>query len=561
MFINNHPEKYREEESPSTELDNAEELAISPERCTNMGAGEIEDKVIVYLKGWRLHTLTVALCLSLFMATLETTIVSTSLIAITNDLNGFQKSSWIVTSYLLTYSGFLIILSKSSDIFGRKPLIIFTVIIFTAFSAACGAAQTFTDLAILRAFQGIGGGGIYTLTFVISLQMVPLEDLASLSAILTSAYAFSAVLGPVLGGLISDRTTWRWVFYMNVPPGVIVLAMLSVAMPAGFPYQAKKSDGMFRSFSVAAARKVDFLGVFLLLAASILFVTAVQEGGTEYQWNSAVVLSLFCISMVLWILFFCWQKLASGRQNTHEPILPWRLLTDRLTMGFFLNALFGGAVFITVIIIIPQRFQVVNDLSSFSAGWRLLALMLCTPVASMLSGYLMSNRKIPIIYILLVGAILQIIGLALMGTLSISDPTVPRAQYGYQVILGFGVGLTLSSLLIAAPTVIEDKDTAVFVGALAQARIIGGSIGLTIGTNILNENVKSGTTEFLSSQQLSDLLQSAQTIKTLPSDLQMVVKQVFGKGYNEEMQALTGFSGAALLATLMMWEGKPRRMR
>ena len=106
-----------------------------------------------------------------------------------------------------------------------------------------------------------------------------------------------------------------------------------------------------------------------------------------------------------------------------------------------------------------------------------------------------------------------------------------------------------------------DLFKAVFVGALAQARILGGSIGLTIGTNILNENVTLGTTEFLSLQQLSDLLQSAQTIQTLPLELQIIVKQVFGKGYDEEMQVLAAFGGAALLATLMMWERKPRRMR
>ncbi|KAK3169217.1 hypothetical protein OEA41_008600 [Lepraria neglecta] len=221
--------------------------------------------------------------------------------------------------------------------------------------------------------------------------MVPPQGLASLSAILSSAYAFSAVLGPILGGLIRDYTTWRWVVFMNVPPGVLVLVMLFVLMPAGFPHQSEK-------------------------------------------------------------------------------------LEDRFTMGFLLNALFGGAIFITV------------------------------------------------------------------------------------VILGLGIGLTLSSLLIAAPTVIEEKDTVVFIGALTQARILGGSIGLAVCTNILKKKVKSASS-FLSSQQMNDLLQSAQTIKTLPPSLQEAMRQVFGKGYNEEMQALTAFGGATVLATLMMWEKKPRRMQ
>jgi len=244
------------------------------------------------------------------------------------------------------------------------------------------------------------------------------------------------------------------------------------------------------------------------------------------------------------------------------------------------NALFGGAIFIASVIVIPQRFQVVNDLSAFSAGWRLLALMLCSPLGSILSGLLVTKVKIPPIYIFLVAAILQTIGLALMGSLSVSSSKVPPAQYGYQVILGLGIGLTLSSLIVAAPTAIEEKDTgmptgnpllcavrliltfpiAVFVGALTQARVLGGSIGLAVCTNILNEKVKSASSS-LSSQELSGLLRSTQTIKTLPPDLQESVRQTFGMGCNEQMQALTAFGGAAVLATLMMWEKQPRRMK
>ena len=112
--------------------------------------------------------------------------------------------------------------------------------------------------------------------------------------------------------------------------------MLFLSMPAGFPHQTEKSEGMFKFFNTAAVRKVDSLGAFLLLAASMLFVSAVEEGGTEYPWTSAVVLSLISVSAVLWILFFYWQKLASGRRDTHEPVLPWRLLTDRFIMGFLL---------------------------------------------------------------------------------------------------------------------------------------------------------------------------------------------------------------------------------
>ena len=122
----------------------------------------------------------------------------------------------------------------------------------------------------------------------------------------------------------------------SVPLGFIALVMIFLAMPVGFPYRSEKSDKLLQSFNMAGVRNIDFLGAFLVLAASILFVSALEEGGTEYPWKSSVVLSLLCLSVVLWVLFFLWQKVASGRGDAHEPILPWRLLTDRFTMAFML---------------------------------------------------------------------------------------------------------------------------------------------------------------------------------------------------------------------------------
>lgn len=226
---------------------------------------------------------------------------------------------------------------------------------------------------------------------------------------------------------------------------------------------------------------------------------------------------------------------------------------------------------------IPQRFQVVNSLSAFGAGWRLLALMLCTPIGSLLAGYLVSRFKTPPFYLLIVAAILQTVGLILMGKLSESSTIVSASQYGYQVLLGLGIGLTLSTILIAAPIVIEDKDTgkfnglpsrhpwrliliAVFIGALAQMRLIGGSIGIAVCTNILNNKVRSASA-ILSQQQLRDLLRNAQTLESLPPTQQSTVRELFARGYNEETHVLIAFSGAALLATLMMSERKPRRMK
>ena len=143
---------------------------------------------------------------------------------------------------------------------------------------------------------------------------------------------------------MSAQASFEYSLYTNhvpntvssIPPGFLVLVLLFISLPAGFPYRSDASRGMFTSFGMAAVRKLDFLGAFLLLAASVLFVSALEEGGTEYSWRSTVVLSQFCISILLWILFFAWQNFASGPHIAHEPVLPWRLLTNRITLGFLL---------------------------------------------------------------------------------------------------------------------------------------------------------------------------------------------------------------------------------
>ncbi|KAF5970665.1 major facilitator superfamily transporter [Fusarium coicis] len=178
-----------------------------------VGPSENATKQKVHHTGWRLHALTSALLLS----TLETTIVSTALVSISivDALQGFNMAGWIVTSYLVTYTGFLIIYSKLSDIFGCKLMLLLAITIFTVFSMACGASDPMVPLIVFRAFQGIGGSGIYSLSTIMLPLIVPPEKYATYISIMSSTFILSSVLGPILGGAITDHTTWRWVFYFK----------------------------------------------------------------------------------------------------------------------------------------------------------------------------------------------------------------------------------------------------------------------------------------------------------------------------------------------------------
>ncbi|KAL8634834.1 MAG: hypothetical protein Q9228_007608, partial [Teloschistes exilis] len=401
--------------------------------------------------------------------------------------------------------GFLIIIARLSDIFGRKPLIVFTIIVFVIFSAACAAAQTLTQLIVLRAFQGIGGGGIYTLVFVMSAELVPLARYAKTAALLSIVFATSSLLGPVLGGVICDHTTWRWVFYLNIPAGLLALVLIMISMPRDFPYHHAKSK-----FSIDSIRRIDFTGFFLLLAASILLVTALEEGGTEYSWRSATVLCIFFASVIAWTIFFLRERIESRKhrldKSDFDSVLPWHLITNRFWASMILHAFFTGIGYLTMAIDLPQKFQVVNSDSAFRAGYRLLALMLSFSLAAVVSSMLTEKKRVPPLYTLCAAACLQILGLALMTSLSTTTQgtAFPREQYGYEIIMGFGFGLSISTLIMTIPLVVDHTvDGAITMGAIAQARSLGGSVGISIATNLLNNHLKQGLRRMLGEGEIA----------------------------------------------------------
>jgi len=244
-------------------------------------------------------------------------------------------------------------------------------------------------------------------------------------------------------------------------------------------------------------------------------------------------------------------------------------------MIFDRNAFFVGSTFITVIIYLPQRFQVVYGDSPFAAGYRLLALTLSVSGGAAFAGSFVERLKIPPFYIFLCAAVLQTVGLSLMSTVSVSEQSIPPATYGYQVIMGLGFGMGLGTAVMMIPLVVEKRDMglshenknrllilispAVAMGAVGQFRMLGSSIAIAICTNVLNNQVIADLSTVLSRSQLEQLLQSAQTIATIPPASRETVKHVYAEGYNRQMQVMTAFSGAAVLATLMLWEKRPRK--
>lgn len=510
-----------------------------------------------YLKGWRLYVLTFALCLSLFLSTLETTIVSTSLISITNALGDFEQRDWVVTAYLITYTGFLVVYAKFSDILGRKLLILVAITFFTIFSIVCGSISNMTQLIVFRSLQGVGASGIYAMVTVIQPELVPPEKWGNYIAVVSLVSVLSSVLGPILGGVINDHSSWRWVFLLNAPAGVVATGLVAFVMPTHFPNLDNLTVRLtFRTkISRASLRRLDILGAVLLLFSSALIVFAFEEVGSRYSWKSPVILSTITIGGMLFVGFIVWEKLVDRPRAAQEPIFPLRLMKDRMFSALILIGLCTGPPFMTVLINLPQRFQAVDGETAFEAGIHLLPLLLASPVATAVTGQLAGKLKVPPFYILLFGASMQLLGIGLASSISF---TSGKAIYGYEVIMGFGFGMSLVSLLVFTPMVVKRSDMAVAMGAVTQIRVLGGTIGLAISSTILNNRLSSELPALLSPGDIQQISDSVQYINTLPDATRDAVRQVFADGYSSQLRVMMYFSAAVWIFAATLWERKLR---
>jgi hypothetical protein len=280
------------------------------------------------------------------------------------------------------------------------------------------------------------------LTFVILPENISPAVYPTYAAVVSSTLAFSSLLGPLLGGIICDNTTWRWVFFLNAPAGLVVLILVFTTLPG----RPASDEPMLLKL-----RRVDWIGAFLVLSSTVLFVTALEQGGTGHSWKSALVLSLLVVSIVLFLTCLCWSWFLDYRARPHEAMVPWSLLTDRFAAGIFLNSFFTGSVFLSSIVVLPQQFQVVYQNGPAESGYHLLCVTLVSPLFSGVAGFLMQKRQTPPLYILIAGQSLTMLGCGLASSIPETARSYFAPEYAYQAIMGAGFGLGLSTAIMAAP--------------------------------------------------------------------------------------------------------------
>ncbi|KAF2741964.1 MFS general substrate transporter [Sporormia fimetaria CBS 119925] len=519
------------------------------------GTAITENEEDRYLTGWKLHLITLQLLISIFIVQMESSIVSTSVLAITDQLGGYSESSWLFTAYLLTYCGLQMVWAKASDIIGRKKTLLASLCVFTLFSGLCGASQSLHQLIHFRWLQGSGGCGVFALVQLVFFELVPPRKWPTYISLVTGMIALSLIAGPLLGGAITQNASWRWIFLLNVPVGVLTMVGIAFAFPSKLwnePISQVITTATTGRTLTQSLQRIDVIGSALLIGACVLFTTGAQQAATTSKWDSPTVLALLVCAVPFAVAFFAWQRYVTQRNRVIEPVFPWRFCQSRIRMGMIINTYLVGTVLYVMVAQIPQQYTTVHGLSAFSAATKLLPFGVLVPSGSAMAAALMGKPRIPPCWIVLAGAVLQLLGLVLLSKDNGID-SISAARYGFHILIGTGVGFVNAALTLLVPYVMDKKDLATGTSAISQFRVLGGTIGIAIAASISTPYIRRNMNQFLDNSTTQGILERTEMLRGLDMTTQREVRGIFEHGYNLQTLLLIGFAAAQIPITGLMW--------
>lgn len=473
-----------------------------------------------------------ALLLGMMLASLDQTIVSTALPTIVSDLGGLDHLSWVVTAYLLASTAATPLWGKLGDQYGRKRLFQTAVVIFLIGSALCGIAQNMPQLIGFRALQGLGGGGLMVLSMAIVGDLVPPRERGRYQGLFGAVFGTTSVLGPLLGGVLTEQLSWRWVFYVNLPLGAVALVVIATSL------RIPRRD---------TRHTIDYLGTFLIASVATCLVLVASLGGTTWAWDSAPVIGLALLGLLLAAAFVAVERRAA------EPVLPLKLFRIRtFTLAAVIGFIIGFAMF-GAMTYLPTFLQIVRGVTPTMSGVHMLPMVVGLLLSSTVSGQIVSRtgrwKVFPV-----AGTGITTIGLLLLHRLDAHTGTAETSAYFF--VFGLGLGLVMQVLVLIAQNSVTYEDLGVATSGVTFFRSIGAAFGVAVFGSVFAGRLQDALADALAGRTLppgvdpESLAADPRRLDQVPAALRPAVLDAFSSSITD---VFLYAAPVALLGFVLAW--------